>query len=201
MTVAAQGFPNISQPFVDQDGKINQAWFQLLISLWTRTGAAQGAQTFSTGDLKASASNAPQDGWLLCDGQEVSRTQYQALFTAINTTWGAGDGVTTFNLPNLQGKTLLGFDTTFPIASTGGNATQSITVSNLPAHNHGITDPGHVHASVVAASNVATGNVAGGVTAGNTSSAMTGITTNNTGSGDPLSILPPYAAVSYLIKT
>jgi microcystin-dependent protein len=52
-------------------------------------------------------STAP-DGWLDCDGAAVSRTTYSALFTAISTTWGEGDGSTTFNLPNFNGRVLIG---------------------------------------------------------------------------------------------
>lgn len=54
-------------------------------------------------------SSAPS-GWLVCDGSAISRTTYANLFTAISTTWGVGDGSTTFNLPDLRGEFLRGFD-------------------------------------------------------------------------------------------
>jgi len=50
-------------------------------------------------------------GWLLCDGSAVSRTTYAALFTAISTTYGTGDGSTTFNVPDYRGRSPLGPDT------------------------------------------------------------------------------------------
>ena len=50
------------------------------------------------------AGNTIPEGWLLCDGSAVSRTDYAKLFSAIGTTWGAGDGSTTFNLPNSIGR-------------------------------------------------------------------------------------------------
>lgn len=54
-------------------------------------------------------SSAPNTSWLIADGSGVSRTTYAALFTAIGTTYGAGDGSTTFNLPNLIGKAPFGY--------------------------------------------------------------------------------------------
>lgn len=56
------------------------------------------------------AGGAVPNGWLLCDGKAVSRTSLPALFAAIGTTWGAGDGSTTFNVPDLRGRTLFGRD-------------------------------------------------------------------------------------------
>lgn len=64
-------------------------------------------------------------GWLICDGSAVSRTTYSSLFTAIGTTYGAGNGSTIFNLPNLKGKVPIGQDnndTAFDtLGETGGN--------------------------------------------------------------------------------
>lgn len=146
MTVGTQqGFPTITSPFVDSRGIIQQAWYQLLIALWTRTGSAQGSQTFLTGDLKATASDTDQNGWLLCDGRAVSRTAYPVLFAVISTTWGVGDNSTTFNLPDFRGRFPLGASIAHPFASNGGAETVTITIADLPAHNHAVADPGHGH--------------------------------------------------------
>jgi microcystin-dependent protein len=78
-------------------------------------------------------------GWLMCTGQEVSRSAYPNLWTAIGTRYGSGNGTTTFNLPNLQAR--------FPrmdtgsLAGTGGGATHVHTVAN---HSHTIADHTHV---------------------------------------------------------
>ena len=56
------------------------------------------------------SSNTAPDGWLLCDGSAVSRTNYSELFVVIGTDYGSGDGSTTFNLPNIKGKTTVGLD-------------------------------------------------------------------------------------------
>ena len=73
-------------------------------------------------------------GYLLCDGAAVSRTDYADLFAVISTTYGAGNGSTTFNVPNLQGKTPQGYDgSTYNLAATGGANTVTVAVTNNQA--------------------------------------------------------------------
>lgn len=64
----------------------------------------------TAGDIKVSAVNAAPTGWLICDGAAISRTTYAGLFSAIGTTYGAGNGTTTFNVPDLRGEFVRGFD-------------------------------------------------------------------------------------------
>ena len=92
-------------------------------------------------------------GYLLCDGSAVSRVTYADLFNAIGTTWGVGDGSTTFNVPDLRRKTTIGSGGTAlsgpsnTVGSAGGAETHVISGSELPTHNHvvNINDPGHFH--------------------------------------------------------
>ena len=73
-------------------------------------------------------------GYLLCDGSAVNRTTYADLFTIISTTYGAGNGSTTFNVPQLQGKTAQGYDgNTYNLAGTGGANTVTVSVTNNQA--------------------------------------------------------------------
>lgn len=105
-------------------------------------------------------STAP-DGWLLCAGQNVSRTTYASLFAAIGTTYGAGDGSTTFTLPDLRGRVVAGIDNMTGTAASrltattitggadapgevGGAQTHTLTEAQLPIHKHTIT---HNHAA------------------------------------------------------
>lgn len=80
-------------------------------------------------------------GWLLCDGSPVSRTTYPDLFAAIGTIYGPGDGVLTFNLPDLRNEFIRGLGGTRTVGSK--------QAGSLAAHNHAVTDPGHTHPSTV----------------------------------------------------
>jgi microcystin-dependent protein len=91
---------------------------------------------------------APQ-GYLLCDGSAVSRTDYADLFAAIGTTYGAGDGSSTFNVPDLSGRVVLGVSQSHALGTTGGEATHVLTEQELPAHSH--TVPAHGHANDITA--------------------------------------------------
>lgn len=182
-----QGFPQISSPLVDlRTGIVSQTWLQLLISLWNRTGGQQGdVQAFSTGDLKPAAYSAIPAGWLPCDGSAVSRASYANLFAAIGTTWVAGDGANTFNVPDFRGRGLIGVSPGHPFASRGGAEQATLTVGNLPAHSHAVTDPGHAHSvtdpghahtgAAVDANVADSGSSANGSTSGNTGSSTTGV--------------------------
>jgi microcystin-dependent protein len=101
-------------------------------------------------------------GWLLCDGSAVSRTTFAALFTAIGTTWGTGDGSTTFNVPNMLGRVPVGAGSAGSYAQTVGSAavttaTDQITIA---ANDEIKTGTALVYTT--------SGTAIGGLTAGNT---------------------------------
>lgn len=76
-------------------------------------------------------------GYLNCDGSAISRTTYSSLFNVIGTTWGAGDGFTTFNIPQLQNMFMRG---------AGGSAPAGTYEDDtFGTHTHGVSDPGHNH--------------------------------------------------------
>ena len=86
------------------------------------------------GAIKPWTKTTAPDGYLLCDGSAVSRTTYADLFGVISTTYGAGDGSTTFNVPQLQGKMPQGYDgNTYNLAGTGGANTVTVSVTNNQA--------------------------------------------------------------------
>ena len=88
------------------------------------------------GEIRAYAGSISPSKWLICDGSAISRTDYADLFAVIGTTYGTGDGSTTFNLPDLKGRTPIGSSTTYALGSTGGEATHKLTVNEMPAHGH-----------------------------------------------------------------
>lgn len=94
------------------------------------------------GIIQYAGSSTPAGGkWLICDGSLVSRSTYASLFTAIGTAYGAGDGSTTFALPNLKGRFPIGLDVTKAAVDALGEIGGSVTIleANLPAHTHANT--------------------------------------------------------------
>ena len=98
----------------------------------------------------------PSGPYLLCNGSAVSRTTYAELFGAIGTTYGPGNGTTTFNLPLIQGRVIAGHVGNGYYASvggTGGSDTHVLTSNELPQHTHPaistVVDPGHVHENYI----------------------------------------------------
>lgn len=114
--------------------------------------------------LAYAADTAAPAGWLLCDGAAVSRSTYARLFARIGSTWGSGDGSTTFNLPDLRGRVIAGTDDMGGVsanrlttiingdifAATGGTETVTLDATTIPSHTHtaNVTDPGHFHYAV-----------------------------------------------------
>jgi len=92
-----------------------------------------------TGSVTQYAGSSAPTGWLFCDGAAVSRTTYAALFAVIGTTFGVGDGSTTFNLPDLKGRVPVGkavAGTFANLAATGGAETHTLTEAQIPSHLH-----------------------------------------------------------------
>lgn len=95
------------------------------------------------GDLKQSVRSEDFEGWLICNGQAISRTIYQDLYALIGDTFGAGDGVTTFNLPDVRGRVIgsVGASSiSAPTHCTGeqvGFETHTLTIPEIPSHSHG----------------------------------------------------------------
>ena len=164
-------------------------------------------------------------GFLLCDGSAVSRLTYAALFKAIGTAYGVGDGSTTFNLPDLRGRVPVGKNagTFTTLGATGGEETHILVTAEMPshthvqnAHNHAITDPAHGHqerggtgsgstqqhastlstySSSVLYGTTETGTSATGITINNTTP-----TNQNTGNDGAHNNLQPYQVVNYIVK-
>jgi Microcystin-dependent protein len=99
--------------------------------------AGAAAATVPSGSVMTFAMNTAPTGWLKANGAAVSRTTYANLFSAIGTTFGVGDGSTTFDLPDLRGEFLRGWDDSRGIDS--GRAFGSAQVDEFKSHNHSYT--------------------------------------------------------------
>ena len=102
-----------------------------------------------TGSIVMFAGSVAPQGWLLCDGSAVSRSQYSALFDVVDTTYGEGDGSTTFNVPDLRGRVMIGTSNSHPVASHGGEETHSLTEDELPQHFHSVPQHGHANGIII----------------------------------------------------
>jgi microcystin-dependent protein len=164
-----------------------------------------------TGSLTmwAGAVASPPTGWLACNGANVSRSTYSALFAVVGTSFGIGDNSTTFGLPNLLNRFPVGAGDTYALAATGGSA-NAIVVSHTHTATSVVTDPGHIHGAFLGESSAATGGTTRTSKTGSAdnsyiNSNTTGITvatTNSTeGSSATNANLPPYIAVGFIIKT
>lgn len=171
-----------------------------------KAGTATTARTLAAARLKVAAavhgtptgmvapfagSSAP-DYWLMCDGAAVSRTTYEDLFATIGTTYGEGDGSTTFNVPDLRGRMAVGYDsaqTEFAeLGKTGGSKTRTLSTGNIPNDS--------IRSRTIDSSTFET----------DTSNAPVVSTSGRrhkyaTNTASPFSILNPYLALNYIIKT
>lgn len=110
-------------------------------------GGGGGGESLPSGSITQFAGSSAPSGWLSCDGSAISRTTYAALFAVIGTTYGSGDGSTTFNIPNMKGRVPVGLDssqTEFDsLGEAGGAKTHTLTTAEMPSHTH--TQNSHNH--------------------------------------------------------
>lgn len=145
-----------------------------------------------TGAITMYGGSTAPSGWKFCDGSAISRTTFSDLFTAIGTTFGAGDGSTTFNLPDLRGRAPIGVGQGSGLSNrllgdTGGAATHQLTESEMPSHTHSVPS---------GANQTSTYQVNGG-----SSSQVAAQTTGSTGGDAAHENMPPFLAVNFMIKT
>lgn len=170
----------------------------------TQTGLPVGAITMWA------TSTAPAQ-WLICNGSAVSRITYATLFAVLGTTYGAGDGSTTFNLPNASGSTIRGVGGSYTLASTGGADSITLAANQLPNHSHTLNDPGHFHNTTAAQqSNTGASGLADRLctqTSIQSDTKTTGITMSDSlkSGGTQVtqvatSIINPYLTLNYIIK-
>lgn len=148
-------------------------------------------------EIKMVSFNFPPKGWAFCNGQTMPINQNQALFSLLGTTYG-GNGITTFALPNLQGKVPVHMGSGFALGQTGGEASHTLSIAEMPQHPHvfqGTTNN--------ADNPAVTGNLmatsANLYTAANNLTTLDPSTVGNAGGSQPHENMQPYLAVSFCI--
>jgi len=145
-------------------------------------------------------STAPS-GWILCGGQEVSRSTFSSLFSAIGSTFGNGDGSTTFNVPDLRDRFPLGdrdqgqsdanrvdnFNTA--LGDSGGSDEHQLSIAEMPSH-------GHTQVTTGTSGGLIQVSAGGGDIGGQDANS-----TRSTGGNQPHNNMPPFLALNYIIKT
>jgi microcystin-dependent protein len=195
---------------------------QLTIKKLTVTGDLEVDGTFTalseqatpSGAVMQFAGSVAPSGWLLADGSAVSRLKYASLFSVIGATYGAGDGSTTFNLPDLRQRVPVGAGTGFALGASGGEQTHTLTAAQIPGHTHsgttGNDSPDHTHNVVV--SNGGTGSLPNATlgASGSFNETSSGAsvrhthpftTDGGTGGGGSHNNMQPYLVVNHIIKT
>lgn len=153
------------------------------------------SEALPIGTMLPYSSETIPNGFLPCDGSEVSRTEYKDLFAVIGTSYGAGNGSTTFNLPDKRGRVSVGLDSNQiefdTIGKQDGEKTHQLKIEEMPSHNHGyirsrlfFSDPSGQNA--IAYNN----NIGSAIEA----------TTNNAGGGKAHNNLQPYEVDVWIIK-
>jgi microcystin-dependent protein len=181
------GNPYIIAPIIDPSGSN---------ALSCGVNGLYVASAVPSGTIAMYISNTPPAGWLVCLGQAVSRVTYAALNTlaaaaSYAAPWGAGDGVTTFNLPNLQGKFpagVSGSDATFSLGATGGEKTHVLTTAEMPSHIHDT----QLNLNATNVQNAATSYIGAAPGSWNTAA---------TGGGGGHNTLPPFVSLPFIIRT
>jgi microcystin-dependent protein len=185
-------------------------------STWQSTAPTVSAGV-PTGSVSAYAGSTAPAGWLLCFGQAVSRSTYADLFAVIATTYGAGDGSTTFNLPDARGRGLFGKDdmggtaanritnagssiTGTTLGASGGAQNVTLSLSQIPSHSHSATSY-----SVSGAGGTSSGyfDNGGNVPDGSRTNMNNAVGTGSVfpeGGGSSHQNMPPAIILNYIIK-
>lgn len=181
----------------------DRVWMLKQRSVWLVGGRLNGGSGSPVGTVVTYAGASAPDGWLACNGAAVSRTTYAALYAVLGTTYGVGDGSTTFNVPNLVDRTVVGAGGTYTRGQTGGAATVALTTAQLPAHDHGSAGA-HIHtvpSYTVGVRATGTLNTQTAAVGGTTDTSSAGAHTHaSVGSGTAHENMPPFQALSVIIR-
>lgn len=168
----------------------------------------------SIGEIKAFGGSVAPEGWRICNGDVISRTDYSELFGVIGTTYGGGDGSNTFAIPDFRGRTAIGAGeneatghTAHALGQSGGEESHSLTVGEMPSHSHAAAWGAFCYSDQGAFIN------AGGIPGSGTRKYVTTVNTAGTISwqgstggaynayGSAHNVMQPYTTINYIIYT
>lgn len=159
-----------------------------------------------TGGMMEFAGTTAPTGYVLCNGQAISRSTYSTLYNVIGTTYGNGDGSTTFNVPDMRDRAVFGYNPTgsffTALGRTGGGTSHSHVLSDnaAAAISFAVSVPGIVGRRIAWAAGMAI-NYTFGTTASSTASSSASTAVPLMGNTDATTMLPPYITLNYIIKT
>lgn len=196
---------------------VRKIWGTRLRVFSVQTPAASSPSC--AGQLCSSCAEKAPEGWLPCDGSLISRQEFHQLFTVIGTTFGSGDGNSTFGLPDLQGRVVVGkvlsagASAYSKLGAYGGEASHILQVNEMPAHTHNVHDQGHSHHVLAkgrrfvgdgrkdfGVDHLGCSNAEGIDGNGHTDGAHSNISESTVGAGEAHNNMPPYVVLSYFIK-
>lgn len=222
LRVTAALLADIRDSITPADGTVTTAKIVDANVTLAKLAAAVQALLVPSGAVSPYAGASEPTGWLFCRGQTISRTTYAALFAAIGTTYGAGDGSTTFTLPDLRGRVVAGQDDMGGtsanrltglsggvdgdvLGAAGGAETHTLTEAQLAAHRHlTVVDATNTNILPTASNSIIKSRSSGGdgnyVLESSTSEPTFG-RTSVTGSGAAHNNVQPTIILNYIIKT
>ncbi len=154
------------------------------------------------GEIRMFGGNFAPAGWMFCEGQLLPIAENETLFTLIGTTYG-GDGQTTFGLPDLRGRLPIHTGTGFVLAQNGGQETVTLTLPQIPAHQHQLLATGNPASGSVAANQALALTSSATVTPYGTDAplvALAASAVSSTGGSQPHDNMQPYLCVSFIIS-
>ncbi len=193
------------------------------VAFEANTPSSQPGDTFPAGTTVMWPGAVAPAGWMICDGSAISRAGFPTLFANISTTWGAGDGSTTFNIPDFRDRAPVGASAGKALGSGAGAETNNLSTAQMPTHSHGgftgAQNVNHTHTwdeglNIFAIPDASSGTasirlwgtagatVYEGRSTGTTSTESTthGHAIPAEGSGAAFSIMQPYRAINYIIR-